>query len=315
MLLGGCTQDDVKTAAPEKVVFATSNTPFSALILLAQREGIFAREGLDLTLLTTSSGKEALALMLAGKADLSMVTSVPIVAAILNGAKPTLLATLSRSETDNALVARKGRGIAEAADLNGKKVGVAFNTSAHVYLHNLLVEAGVPKEKVRIVDTAPAAAVRKLTDGTLDAAVQFAPWQYRAVRAAEGRAVMVETPHLYTTHWIMAADRHFVQERPAAIRKILRALLAAQHLATEKPERLVAAMLEMSESDTAQQLSHYKNEIQLPQSMIVALENEARWYGALNAGDKTAPPTPNFLDYIDSTPLKSVRPEAVKFTE
>lgn len=315
VLLGGCTQDDVKTAVPEKVVFATSDTPFSALILLAQREGIFAREGLDLTLVTTLHGKEALALVLAGKADLSTSTSVPIVAAILNGAKPTLLATLSRSETNSALVARKGRGIAEAADLNGKRVGVTFHTSAHIYLHNLLVEAGVPKEKVHIVDTAPAAALKKLADGTLDATVQFTPWQYRAIHATKGSAVMVETPHLYTTHWIVAANRNFVQERPAAARKILRALLAAQKLAAEKPELLVAAMLKAPESEAAQQLSQYKNEIQLPQSMIVALENEARWYGALNAGDKTVPSTPNFLDYIDSAPLKSVRPEAVKFTE
>lgn len=317
-LLGGCTQDDVKTATPEKVVFAVSNTPLSALILLAQREGLFAREELDLTLVTTPYGKDALALMLAGKADLSAATSVPIVAAILNGAKPTLLATLSKSEKHNALVARKGQGIAESADLAGKRVGATFHTSAHIYLHNLLVEAGVPKEKVSIVDTAPTAAVRKLADGTLDAAVQFAPWQDRSARVAKGRVVMVETPHLYTTHWILAADRNFVQKRPTAARKIIRALLAAQKLAAERPERLIAAMtdvLEMSEPETAQLLTYYKNEIQLPQSMIVALENEARWYGALHAGNKTTPPTPNFLDYIDSSPLKSIRPEAVKFTE
>lgn len=304
--------NETTSSAREKMTLSTARVPLSKLIYLAQQEGLFNREGLDVTLVTTTHGKDALDLMLTGKADLAASSSMPITYAILEGARPALLASLCKSDSDLALVMR---GIDSAADLRGKRVGVSFHTSSHFYLHNLLVDAGIPRRSVNIVNVEPAAAIKGLAAGRLDASVLHFPWQIQAANVL-GPKVSVESAPIYTSHWILAADRDFLKQRPQAAQKVLRALLAAERISAEQPERMsqvVDGLQDMTPTRQAAYLKRYKDEVHLTQSMIITMESEARWHNALLTKEKHA--IPNFLDYVDSASLRSVRPEAVKITE
>lgn len=88
---------------------------------IALKKGYLAQEGLDVTPKPHAFGKLAIEAIIEGKADLATVGDTPIMLAVMNGRKTMAHATIQTSSLNEAIVARKDRGIAAPGDLLGKK--------------------------------------------------------------------------------------------------------------------------------------------------------------------------------------------------
>lgn len=93
-----CTRTDQSAGPPEKVTIACATPPYTALVDIALAKGYFRQQGLDVTPLFHSLGKAALDEILAGKADFATVAETPVVFAIMNGHKISIIATIQRSK-------------------------------------------------------------------------------------------------------------------------------------------------------------------------------------------------------------------------
>lgn len=299
-----------------QITVATPRLPFSSLLYIAQAEGLLSREGVDVTWLTSATGKDALDLVLAGKADLATVATLPLSQAITHQASPRILATIAGTSHDNAIVARTDRGIANAAGLEGKTIGVPLGTGAQFYLEAVLIDAGVNPEKVTLVDLPPAACVESLASGKVDAISIFSPWWHRASQAL-GPAGIKFTPELYVSHWNLVTAGPVTARKADASVRLLRALRAAESFISSQPDRALATVAEAISLPPSELAAHWKDysfHVHLPQSLVVALENEVRWARARGLSDRAAP-MPNFLDYIDLRPLRGVDATSVKITQ
>jgi ABC-type nitrate/sulfonate/bicarbonate transport system substrate-binding protein len=80
---------------PTKITTATADWE-SGLVLLANRQGYFQDEGLDVTIMNiaTGRGQAAQELPFQGGADLATVAETPIAFGILAGKQPVILATI-----------------------------------------------------------------------------------------------------------------------------------------------------------------------------------------------------------------------------
>lgn len=299
-------------APPESLRVAASATPHAALLHLAAAKGYFAAEGLEVTLTTVSHGKAALEQLAQGKVELAAMAEVPFVIAVLQGQPLDLAATIASISTEMAIVARRDRAIAKPEDLQGKTVGATAGTSGEYFLWAFLTRHKLPADAVRMVDVPPGQIPGQLARGGIDAASAWQPVRFGAESALGGEAVTFTEPDAYTvTHVLVGRHDHLLARR-SAVQKLLRALLRAEDFCRGHPEEalaLLADRLKIAPSALQPVWADLRLAVDLRQSQLVTLEDEARW--AMARGHVPRGPMPNFLPRLYLEAMLDVRPDRV----
>lgn len=298
---------------PQKVTMAVASWPGSAPAYVAHAKGFFLYEGLDLTIVPEASGKSALAAVLAGEADFVGVTDTPIVRAILDGEKPAIIATTAVVNTSVVAVARKDRGIAGVTDLPGKRVGLPMGTTAEFFLHMYLTTSHVDPGTVMVVDVAPDAVTGELASGNVDAICVWAPYSTMAQEEIDGNAVVLSDPNVYVSTWNMVVRQDYARGNPQAVQAFLRAIVKANAFISDHPDE--AHDIYSDYTGTAREFhqgdwDQYEFSVGLDQSLVLNMEDQARWMAQRQTGDLSGIPT--ILDFIYTDGLKAVQPDAVR---
>jgi sulfonate transport system substrate-binding protein len=312
ILLSGC-EAKKPAGPPEKLTIAIPKNINPVLMKIADAKGYFREEGLDVTLQLHSFGKAALQSLLDGKADLATAADTPIMFAMMKGAKLSILATIDTSTRDDAIVARKDRGIASASDLKGRRVGATLGTAGDYFLDSYLVMNALSRKDVVIVEMKPEEMTEALTQGKIDAVSTWQP-HIAILRSALGeRVIMLHSDSIYTETFDLVSMQELTRQRPEALRRLLRALVKAEGFAAANPkesQRIMSAFSGMDGESLAGIWNDFQFNVSLNQSLLVTLEDQARW--AIKNGLTDRRDLPNFLEalYIDG--LKSVKPDAVR---
>lgn len=155
LLLAGC--DAGKPAVvPLPLSIAVVAQPVAALVYVADGKGFFREEGVAVELSAFDLGRDALASALAGGVDLATVFDLPVARKLSEGEDLAVLATLHRSVSGHAVLARRDRGIAHPEDLRGKRIGVTKGISTDYFLALFLTSHGLPQAAVKEVPLEPA---------------------------------------------------------------------------------------------------------------------------------------------------------------
>jgi len=140
----------------EKLTIAVINTYIgSGLVLIAANKGYFAAEGLEVALQPYSAGRAALEAVLKNEADMTTIGNLPIIFATLDKVPLSIVASIARAYKGAGIVARRDRGIAQATDLTGKRVGVSYGTDGHFVLGVILAESGMAPDSVNTQNIQP----------------------------------------------------------------------------------------------------------------------------------------------------------------
>lgn len=300
------------TPPTEKLSIALPTTPHAALLYIAAEKGYFAEEGLDVAVTPVSHGKAALDLLAGGKVDLASAAEVPFVISVLKGAQLGIAATVVSVSTEMAVVARRDRAIAAPRDLLGKRVGVTFGTSGEYFLWAFLIRNKLPPDSVTLVDLPPGQMVQALTLGTIDAAATWEPVKSEAHAALAANALSLTAADAYTVTHVVIGRNDFLAARPVALEKLVRALLKAEAFTRSQPQQalgLVAAQLKLGAKSVEAGWQDISFKVDLRQSQLVTLEDEARWAMARGYAEKG--PVPNFLPHLYLAALLAVQPERV----
>lgn len=297
----------------EKLVLAVPMLPHTSLLLIAEANGYFAEEGLEITIKPVSHGKIGLDMVMAGQADLAGAAEEPFVIAVMTGASLAMVATVASVSDEIALVARADRAITTPRDLIGKRVGVTFRTSGDYCLWLLLIKHRLTPDAVTLVDLKPAELVPAIVRGSIDALSAWEPIKSDAYAALTGNAVSFTDPDTYTVSHILYGRLEFLKTHPGTVHKLLRALLKAEDFTRAEPRKalaVVANRLGMEVDKLAPSWTQFLFKVDLTQSLLVTLEDESRW--AMARGYVAAQPTtPNFLPNLYLDGLLAVRPDRV----
>lgn len=307
----GCTQQR-GTVPLEPLTLATAALPNFWLVQVAHARGYFATEGLEVTLQTHQLGKLALDALLEGRADLAACAETPVVFAELRGQHASVLASIASGTRNQAVLALKQAGISAPADVKGRRIGVTLGTTGDFFLDTFLLRHGVDRRDVRFVDLRPDQMADALARGAVDAVATWVPVTF-ALQARFGERLQTfYAEDLHAEDALLVGRRGFAEQRPEAARKVLRALLKAEALVRDHPEearRSVAPVPDEEAGSLDASLGFFEFQVRLDQSLLVLMEEEARW--ALRSGLAPAQPPPDFLAAIAMVPLLSVRPERV----
>jgi ABC-type nitrate/sulfonate/bicarbonate transport system substrate-binding protein len=302
----------VSTPPPEKLVIAVSSTPHAALLHLAAAKGFFDAEGLAVTLTPVSHGKAAMDLLAQGKTDLAAAAEVPFVISVLNGQALAIAATVVSVSSEMAVVARRDRAIAAPGDLAGKKVGATFGTSGEYFLWAFLIRHKLQPERVTLVDVLPGQLTKELARGTIDAASTWQPVRFGAESALGENAASFTEPNAYTVTHVVVARTEFLKAHRSAIEKLVRALLRAEEFNRDAPTQALALVADRLKIDARALQPGWQDldfKVDLLQSQLITLEDEARW--AMARGYAPTGAVPNFLPHLYLDALLAARPERV----
>lgn len=313
-VLPACQTRQQEPAGPlEKITFACPDLPMSALFIVSQEKGLFAAAGVEVVLQRHPFGKPALRSVLDGKADMAIAGDTPIMFAAGAGEKVRVLAMISTAEKSEAVVTRRGRGISLPEELKGKRIGVTLGTTGEFYLDSLLSTRGVARREVTLVDLTQDKMAAALARGEVDAVTVWQPAlaRLRAELGEQGITFYDET--IYSEIMCIAAREDFVNSRPEAVRRVMRALVSGEEFIARHPEearRLVAAFLKLDQALLDEIWQVYDFRVSLGQALLASLESQTVW--ARKLGRIGAAVKPDYRDFIYAEGLQAVKPAAVR---
>lgn len=299
--------------AAEPLVLAAATLPLSLPVRIAQVEGYFAAEGLQVRVADCPFGRVCLRRLLDGQADFATVADLPVALAGFETDRFAVVGTITTNTSDTRLIAHAASGIGGAADLAGKTVGMVAGTTAQYVLDMQLLLAGVDPAALRIVAVTPDDAASRLQQRELDAVALMEPYAGGALRALGAQAHALAGRRIYQLHWnlVVARGAGGVRRSDTEIAALLRAIDRAEQLIQREPARAKAALaqwLRLTPAEVELLWPSQSYALTLPQSLLTTLEGQARW--ALRAGHARGQP-PNMLRLLHDAPLRRVRADAV----
>jgi len=255
MMLAGCgaAHHDAGPAALTKsgewnVTVAAIPSADLAGLYIAQDEGIFARQGLHVTITTIASTKAVIASQLNGQVDIGAGSYVGYVAAQATGARFLILAEAStlRPHT-RVLLTTAGSRITTLAGLVGKKIAVNGTGSIGTLLISaLLAENGIAPAKVRFVTDKQGFPdmAGQLQRGHWDAAFLAEPYASKA-EEDYGQVELADLDQGATLNFPIAgyvATQAWARQHPQVAAAFVRAIGEGQALAEDNPAAARAAV-------------------------------------------------------------------------
>ena len=314
LALTGCDRPGKKKPSGQavKLTLGVGSGLLMSPIWVADKNGYFQEEGLDLTIKKYKTGKASFENMLNGVVDISTLAPTPIMFNSFVRQDYAIFATFASSDVNVKVIGRKDAGINSAQDLKGKRVGITARTSSHFVLSSFLFYNGIAESEIEVVNISPPELPDSLTNNRVDAIVIWEPFAYIAQQLLQDNNITLPSSKIYKETFNCVVMKDYARDNPQVLEKFLRAVdRAEKYIQSHKQQSqdIVSANLQMDKEILSILWEDFVFELSLAQTLLITLEDEARW--AIKSGftDKTR--GPNYLDYIYIDALEEVKPEAV----
>ena len=300
------------TGMPAQITVALEPNQINSLIYIADERGYFAADGLTVTLKNYSTSAGAVDGMLAGEADVATASEFVLAGAALAQNSARTFACIDKFN-HVYILGRNDRGIKNASDLKGKTIGLQRKTNSEFYLGRYLNLHGMEMRDVTIVDIKAPQQADALANGTVDAVVAWQPYATRIQnRLPDGLAVWPAESGQAAYCTAITTDT-WLSGHPEPARRFLAALARAETDIAQDPAAAQAIVEKRLHYDSAYVDAFWPEHrfgLSLDESLVAAMQDEARWKVANNLTNVTA--VPDFTKYISTTALENVNPAAVR---
>lgn len=244
LLLAGCgsaqpAAEEQATEAPpdeaEVIEMRVGIMPFADSVgpFVAQQEGYFEEEGLDVELVTFQSGSDAVSAVISQDLAVTYTGTIPQLNAMAQGAPIIFVANHSEAHTEppdgHAILAMEDSGIEGVQDLAGKRIA-ANQIGSVVWLTGLewMDMNGVDTDTVEWAEVPFPQMNDVLSQGEVDAIAQLEPFttiMQESGGVALGYPYVEVQPGLTVAAFI--SHEAYVEENPEAVDRFTRALQKA----------------------------------------------------------------------------------------
>jgi NitT/TauT family transport system substrate-binding protein len=241
----------------------TAVTGAQSGMFMAQQEGLFKKNGLEVELIHIPSSSRGIQAILAGEIAFSFMDGVNAVQANLKGANLVLVAGATNRQVFSLMAKPE---IKRVADLRGKKVGITrIGSSTHTSALYALNSGGLRTADYQLLPLLEVPNIfTALVAGQIDAGVVSPPTNARAKRAGfvELMNVAKEGPEFVSV--AVGTSRTYIRANEDTVRRVVRAYAeGVQIFKTNKPAalRMIQNQLKVKEpeiqEDTYNQFREY----------------------------------------------------------
>jgi len=317
-LVSGCSGDTLNsrrnnTGKMQSITVAHAQFETTALFCIAEDRQYFSRNGLNVTSRKYDTGAGALDGILNGEADIAVGTAeFPLVGRAFKKERVGVIGSIAKTEYIY-LIGRKDRGIEKISDLKGKRIGTTSGTIAEFYLGRFLELNNMNMQDITLVDIkAPAEYGDAIANGDVDVVVSAQPNADSVIDRLADNAVVWPAQSDQPLYSLIISTDEWITKHPEAVGRFLKSLEQAEEYALRNPAKakaIVQKRLNLNDAYIETVWSQNQFSLSLDQSLILAMEDEARWMIKNNLTAETV--VPDFLDYVYADGLKEVKPEAV----
>lgn len=283
----------------------------SALLLLAQEHGYFEDYGLDVELKKYESGAPALAGLIKGSPDVVVGSDFAGVRSSFTTNNFKIIASVAKVDKFE-VVARKDRGIATPGDLKGKKLGITKGSAGEFWAGTFLTYNKLAPSDVVLVDLPPNQLTNAIVNGDIDAVLNFEPHVFNTKKRLGDVAVSWLGDSGQGIYSLLYATPDIVKNRPVAVERLMQSLVRAEaymQANTAEGEGFIVNYFKYDKAYARETLPKFDFRVILDQSLLIAMEEQARWMIERKLTDKTT--VPNYLDFVSVEALKRAQPSAV----
>lgn len=201
---------------------------------VALREGIFSRNGLDVTLDAAGSIAEPVAILNAGRADIAMTGTGMAVNSSVEGARTRVIAKLAGG-IGLWVISQPGQGVSTLDDFKGKRIASlrwpSNTVSSPTYAMQAFGQFEPSENDVTFVEGPPGSIIPAVLDGRADVGCTF-EWGASIAEQAHGLEVSLSLaevigPIAFTT---AMASEETLEERPEMVQAYVTSLAEAMAL-------------------------------------------------------------------------------------
>jgi NitT/TauT family transport system substrate-binding protein len=278
---------------------------------IAQDQHFFSSNGLNVNVKYYPAGVATGDALLKGEVEIANAGEFPFVRRAFEKQNVSIIGTINRF-TDFCLFARRDRGIERISDLKGRKIGVGRTTIGEFYLGQFLTLNNVALQDVTFVDIQLTKAPEIIANGQMDGVVTLQPYSSQIRTQMAGKVVGWSVHSGQPGYSLWFARNDWIRKNPEVIKRFLKSWMQVEDFVVRNPEACKAIERAKTNLDPIMiEALWSENQINLAleQSLITAMEDEARWMIKNNLTKEKQ--VPDFLNYIYTDGLKGVKPEAV----
>ncbi len=309
--ISGCQEQPGKYTGPVvKITLAAYAGETGALVYVAEDQGFFEENGLEVTIKDYESGKACTDALINGEADIATSADFVFVSNSFDHADLRVFGTVATAEVKE-LVTRKDKGITTIDDLIGKKIGVTKGSGGEFALGKFLIFNVLSYEDVELVDLRPSEIVEAISNGDIDAAFTWDPNVYDIKERLGDNAI--SWPGGQDFYFVLLAKEDWIKNNPAAAERFIKSVLEAEDYIKDNSEEAKEFVKNRFDYESDYIDYSWPNQefgVTLEQAMLITFEDQARW--RIKQGLTEATEIPDYLDYIYLDALEEVKPEAVR---
>lgn len=307
--LWSCSRGDY-SGPVESITLGYTPSEAAGLVYISENRGFFTGNGVKIIHKYYNTGAEVMEGLLKGEVEIAGMSEFPFIIRVFEKQKISVYASLDKLQYIY-LIGRKDRGIQSAGDLKGKRIGLPMGTIAEFCLGRYLELNGLTMKDVSLVNTAPPSAMEAL-GGNLDGVVVWNPFTYQIKQRMANRAAILRVQSNQPAYALAVSRNDRLASQKQLIKRSLKAIAQAEQYVVNYPSEARAIVQKRMNYDDAVMESVWPENqfsLSLDQSLITAMEDEARWM--IKNKMTTEKQVPDFLNYIYVDGLKAVKPEAV----
>jgi len=295
----------------EPLRISVSLTPLSLPFYVADSQGYFADEGVELKINDVIGGNRTMQQLCDGEADLATSSEAVVMFHSFKHDDFAVIASFVSSTDDVKIITHSDSGISHPKQLAGKRIGTVSGSASHYYLQTTLLFNGIDSKEVQVLDLQPENMSNALKNKELDAVAIWEPYPFMALKDVQDTK-MLNSSNIYRLTFNLIVHKKQLGSRDDDLVKILRALDRAELFINSQPLKAKDILLTRLKLDTSfidWIWPSYIFKLSLDQSLLTTLESEARW--AREAKLVKEDVFPNYLNYIYIEPLSKVNSSAV----
>jgi len=306
IVLSGC----VSEQKSEKVKIGLQLTPASALVQVADAEGFFKSNALDVEITEFTAGKFAFQALLSKDLDFAIVGDIPPVLAKMQGNNFYILAEIGTNENEApVLVIDDGSKTPEEYFSKPRKISTSQGGTPEFSFYLFMKEYGIEKDGVEITAQKPEEMIGTLASGSVDGIAIFEPYPTLAEEKIDKKMLRFTLPEgVYPTKYLLSADREFVDKNPETAKRLLKALIQAEEFVKENPEKarkIVAQRTKFDKGIVDKIWPDFIFTVDLSEALLKNWEKEMKW--AIETGKAQGGGEPDFKALLRRDLLDAAR--------
>lgn len=239
--------------AAETIRVGVGSDPVFASFFLAQEEGLFADEGVDVSIQTYSGGGEAMNALVAGQVDVAAASESTTMTRMPRADLRPLAVTYS-SGLYVKLVLRDG--IEDPSQI--KSFGVVPGSISEYCTGLTMEEFGMDPNSIKMVPSGPPELPALLARGDIDAFFAWEPWPATAIMQG-GHTFLTSRDVGYTDTIWAVATQSILDSDPEGLQAMLRALAKASEIVQSDPERAAKGVKSVTRIPVDTSLNAFKD--------------------------------------------------------